>query len=105
MSVEKEKKPRKAPAKKAVASGEAAEQKPKAAAAKKAAAPKKTVAKSVGSKAAAKAVPSAETVKKAAPTHEQIAERAHAYFAARGYAHGFHEEDWLQAERELLEDM
>jgi hypothetical protein len=36
------------------------------------------------------------------PTNEQIAQRAYEIFAARGYTHGSHEQDWLQAERELL---
>jgi hypothetical protein len=35
------------------------------------------------------------------PTHEQIARRAYEIFLARGGAPGHHEEDWLQAEREL----
>jgi hypothetical protein len=35
------------------------------------------------------------------PTHEQIARRAYALFLARGGGHGHHEDDWLQAEREL----
>ncbi len=35
------------------------------------------------------------------PTHDQIAHRAYEIFADRGYTHGNHEQDWLQAEREL----
>ena len=35
------------------------------------------------------------------PTHEQIARRAYELFLARGGSHGRHEDDWLQAEREL----
>jgi hypothetical protein len=35
------------------------------------------------------------------PTNEQIAKRAYELFLARGGAHGHHEEDWNQAEREL----
>lgn len=35
------------------------------------------------------------------PTRERIARRAYEIFAGRGYAHGCHEQDWLQAEREL----
>lgn len=34
-------------------------------------------------------------------THEEIAKLAHSYWAARGYAHGSAEADWLRAEREL----
>lgn len=35
------------------------------------------------------------------PTHDQIARRAYEIYANRGYTHGNHEQDWLQAEREL----
>ena len=35
------------------------------------------------------------------PTHEDIARRAYELFEARGGLHGFHLEDWLQAETEL----
>jgi hypothetical protein len=38
----------------------------------------------------------------AAPTHDQIAGRAYEIYASRGYAHGSDEQDWLQAEQELL---
>ena len=34
-------------------------------------------------------------------SHERIARRAYEIFLARGGHHGHHEEDWLQAEREL----
>jgi len=34
-------------------------------------------------------------------THDEIATLAHSYWAARGYAHGSAEADWLRAEREL----
>ncbi|XXF79843.1 DUF2934 domain-containing protein [Myxococcaceae bacterium GXIMD 01537] len=34
-------------------------------------------------------------------SHEEIARRAYDIFVARGGQHGNHEEDWLQAEREL----
>lgn len=36
------------------------------------------------------------------PTTEQIAQRAYALFEARGKLHGFDQEDWVQAERELM---
>lgn len=105
MSVEDEKKPRKAPAKKAPVSskGESAAKKVKAAAPKAAAAaPKKRSAAKSGN-GAATTEPVAETIRtKTPPTHQQIAERAHSYFVDRGRQHGFHEEDWLRAERELL---
>ena len=38
----------------------------------------------------------------ALPSHEEIARLAYAYWEARGRAHGFDEQDWHQAERELL---
>lgn len=37
------------------------------------------------------------------PTTDQIAQRAHEIFMARGAAHGRDLDDWLQAERELRE--
>ena len=104
MSIEKDKKPRKAPTKKVVAE-EGAEKKkpaakPKVAAAGAKAAPKaKTAAKS----AVAAGVPEvgAQTAKPQ-PTHQQIAELAHRYYSERGGKHGYHEQDWFRAERELL---
>jgi len=33
--------------------------------------------------------------------HERVAELAHQFWIERGHQHGFHEEDWLRAEREL----
>jgi hypothetical protein len=35
------------------------------------------------------------------PTYDQIAVRAYELFEARGCLHGFHVQDWLQAELEL----
>jgi outer membrane biosynthesis protein TonB len=103
MSIDKEKKPAKAPAKpkKAVA-GETktkAAAKPKAEAAPKKAAPKaKTAAKS----AVAAGVPEAAAAFVAQPTHAEISYRAYGYFLERHGQHGYHEQDWLRAERELL---
>jgi len=37
----------------------------------------------------------------APPTHQEIAHLAYSYWEARGRIHGFDEQDWLQAEREL----
>ena len=37
-----------------------------------------------------------------APTHEEIQKLAQSYWAARGYKDGYAEQDWLQAEQELL---
>ena len=37
-----------------------------------------------------------------APSHDEIARLAYAYWEARGRRHGSHQEDWYRAERELL---
>jgi Protein of unknown function (DUF2934) len=37
-----------------------------------------------------------------APSPEEIARLAYAYWEARGRQHGSHQEDWYRAERELL---
>jgi hypothetical protein len=115
MSVEDEKKPRKAPAKKktsaAAPADAAATAKVKTAAApksapSKSAAPKsahpqkKAPAKKV-SEVSASAPDGGATASKSQPTYAEIAERAHGYFVARGGGHGFDEEDWLRAEQEL----
>ena len=36
-----------------------------------------------------------------APPHHEIAQLAYLYWEARGHVHGYHEQDWFQAEREL----
>jgi hypothetical protein len=36
---------------------------------------------------------------------ERIAERAHEKFVARGGLHGYDLEDWLEAEREVVEEI
>ena len=38
------------------------------------------------------------------PTEEEIAQRAHERYLQRGGAAGHEQEDWLQAERELVEE-
>ena len=35
------------------------------------------------------------------PSHQDIARLAYTYWEARGRVHGFHDQDWYQAEREL----
>jgi hypothetical protein len=40
-----------------------------------------------------------------APSHEQIAERAHALYVARGRTVGYAQEDWLEAEKQLSEEI
>ena len=108
MSIEKEKKARKAPAKKATEAANGAEKKvkatatPKVAAAGTKAAPK---AKAAAKSAEAAGVPEAAAAIVAAsvqPTHQQIAELAHSYYVERGWRHGYHEQDWFRAERVLL---
>jgi hypothetical protein len=37
-----------------------------------------------------------------APSQDEIARLAYAYWEAHGRQHGFHREDWYRAERELL---
>jgi hypothetical protein len=36
------------------------------------------------------------------PSHDQIAERAYAIYLERGGDHGLDEDDWIQAEQELV---
>jgi outer membrane protein TolC len=45
-----------------------------------------------------------ETARSATPTHEDIAQRAYVLYEARGREDGHDLDDWLQAERELLEE-
>ena len=40
-----------------------------------------------------------------APTHDQIAERAYALYVARGRTLGYALEDWLEAEKQLSEEI
>ena len=73
-------------------------------------APSKTAAKSTPAKSAAKKAPaktaapaaSSPAAIKRAPTHQEIADLAHKYYAERGHGHhGKHVDDWLRAEKEL----
>jgi Protein of unknown function (DUF2934) len=45
----------------------------------------------------------AEKVTATTPTHAEIALLALQYWAERGRQHGHHEQDWLRAERELMQ--
>jgi hypothetical protein len=36
------------------------------------------------------------------PSHDQVAQLAHRYWAEGGHQHGHHVEDWLRAEHELV---
>lgn len=110
MSVEDEKKPRKAPAKKKTSAASpadaAATAKVKTAAApKSAAAPKKKAPAKKVSEVSAPGPNGEAKVSRRRPTNAEIAERAHGYFVARGRRHGHHEEDWLRAEQDLLGDL
>ncbi len=51
---------------------------------------------------AKKVTQAAAEAKKALPTHEEIAKRSYELYLQRGAVDGFHEQDWLQAEAELL---
>ena len=70
----------------------------------KTSAPKAVKAKSKGTDSTT-ATPVASTVSNSAsstPTFEQIAKRSYELYLQRGSVDGFHEQDWLQAESELL---
>src|SRR4051812_8836987 len=67
-------------------------------------APPAPVASAAPKPAPAAAAPTPTAAKQEAkpgPTHEQIARRAYEIYTARGADHGRHDDDWLQAEREL----
>ncbi len=79
--------------------------KPKATAAgtttKKTPAKKQTVAEKVTAAPVKQTV--AEKVTATTPNHEEIARLAQQYWAERGYDEGQAEQDWLRAERELMQ--
>ncbi|WNG19548.1 DUF2934 domain-containing protein [Cystobacter fuscus] len=50
---------------------------------------------------AAPVVQTAAAPARSRPSAEQISRRAYELFLARGGEHGHHDEDWIQAEREL----
>lgn len=54
-------------------------------------------------KTAAKKQTVAEKVTATTPNHEEIARLAQQYWAERGYDEGQAEQDWLRAERELMQ--
>lgn len=47
----------------------------------------------------------AVTARPRSVTHEEIAARAHSLYARSGYQHGRDVEFWLEAERQLREDL
>ena len=63
--------------------------------------------KSIQTKAIVRARPIEQPISRkdvdGVPSHEAIALLAYEKFCARGYEDGFAEQDWLAAERELLE--
>jgi len=68
---------------------------------KKTTAKKQTVAETVTAAPVRQTV--AEKVTATTPTHAEIARLAQQYWAERGYHDGQAEQDWLRAERELMQ--
>ncbi len=65
--------------------------------------PKKTKATATPGKAAAKKDNVTAIAKPASLSRERIEQLAYEFWAQRGYQHGQALQDWLQAERELLQ--
>jgi hypothetical protein len=65
--------------------------------------PKATAAATTRKTTAKKAQTVAEKVTATTPTHEEIARLAQQYWAERGWQDGQAEQDWLRAERELMQ--
>ena len=69
------------------------------------AATKKSPAKKAAAKAGKKAAAPVPSTGPATPTREQlskeISKRAYEIYCGRGAQHGAHEDDWLQAEKEI----
>ncbi|ATB41856.1 hypothetical protein CYFUS_007332 [Cystobacter fuscus] len=59
------------------------------------------VAQAAPAKKETPAVQAAPAPTRSRPSAEQISRRAYELFLARGGEHGHHDEDWVQAEREL----
>jgi hypothetical protein len=64
---------------------------------------KKTKATSKPGKSATKTNNAGEISKAVTPTREEIEQLAKRFWADRGYEDGHAEQDWLKAERELLQ--
>ena len=60
--------------------------------------PRKTTTASTKAKTKA----AVEEVKAVTPSHEEIAQLAHNFWAERGGQDGYAEQDWLRAEQELI---
>ncbi len=66
--------------------------------------PRKTAAKKTAAAQETAAHPNGtahSNVTEIRPSHDQVAQLAHRYWAERGHQHGHHVEDWLRAEQEL----
>ncbi len=63
---------------------------------------KKTKAPAKPRKTVAKKAQAVQAATSAMPSHEEIANLARSFWAARGYQDGYAEQDWLHAEQELL---
>jgi hypothetical protein len=64
---------------------------------------KKTKATAKPRRTAAKKEKAAEVTKTSKPSRAEIEQLARTFWAERGYQDGYAEQDWLRAERELLE--
>jgi len=64
---------------------------------------KKTKAPAKPRKTAAKKEKVAQSTRLAMPSRAEIEQLARQYWAQRGYTDGYAEQDWLRAERELLQ--
>ncbi len=64
---------------------------------------KNTKATAKTRRTAAKKEKAAEVAKSPKPSREEIEQLARIFWAERGYQDGYAEQDWLRAERELLE--
>ena len=64
---------------------------------------KKTKATAKPGKTSTKKKTVAQAAEPALPSNEEIKQLAEKYWAARGYEDGYAEQDWLRAERELLQ--
>jgi hypothetical protein len=64
---------------------------------------KKTKATAKPRRIAAKKEKAAEVAKTPKPSRGEIEQLARTFWAERGYQDGYAEQDWLRAERELLE--
>ena len=62
----------------------------------------KAPAKPRNTTAKAKTKAAVEEVRAVTPSHEEIAQLAHNFWAERGWQDGYAEQDWLRAEQALM---